>query len=90
MQNVITLEHGVDLRSKCTIHEGHLCAHSQYMQQLSTKAEALREKYNNCDDLLERIESITMVGLTPEEYEEKKVGAKVSTRYSYFLSVRHH
>lgn len=79
MQHVIVLEHGVDFRSKSILHERILCSLSQSMQRLSTKAELLREKYDNCKDLLERLESIAMAELSPEDYEAKKLGAKVSS-----------
>lgn len=78
VQHVLTIGHGEGLRSKCIIHEQVICGHSPYMRQLSVQAEALREKYDKCDDLLERIESIAMREMTPEQYEERKCGAKVS------------
>ncbi|KAJ4310578.1 hypothetical protein N0V94_008365 [Neodidymelliopsis sp. IMI 364377] len=48
------------------------------MQDISTKAQALRKIYDQCDDLLDRVESITMVGLTVGRYEERRLDKKVS------------
>ncbi|KAH6621953.1 hypothetical protein C7974DRAFT_414632 [Boeremia exigua] len=75
MQHVITIEHGDNRRSWRTIHEHVLCSHSQYMQQTSARAEQLREKYDSCSDILDKIELI--VHLTLEEFEAKKVKVKL-------------
>jgi hypothetical protein len=82
MHHVITIEHGDDLHSKAAIHEKLLCEHSQKLQKFSTRAERQRECYNNCDIFLDRLGSIAMVNLTPEQYEEQKLGAKVSSLYT--------
>ena len=79
MHHIITIEHGDDLHSKAAIHEKMLCEHSLKLQRFSTRAERQRECYDNCDILLDRLGSITMVNLTPELYEERKLGAKVSS-----------
>lgn len=78
-QHVITLEHGIGLRTKCMIHEAVLCSHSQHMKQISIKAETLRDQYQKAEDVLEYFESIAMVELTPEQYDAQNCGAKVSS-----------
>ncbi|KAJ8115655.1 hypothetical protein OPT61_g2745 [Boeremia exigua] len=71
------IEHGDNLRNWRTIHEHVLCSHSQYMQQLSGKAELLRERYESCNYILESIESIANVGMTPEQFDKQELAAKL-------------
>lgn len=81
MQDVITIEHGEEMRFKCVVHEQLLCRYSAKMKAFSAKAAALREAYNSCDDYLERMESLTMAELSSEqsEEEEEELMAKVSS-----------
>lgn len=82
MQHVITIEHGSNLRSRASIHESLLCDYSQKLRKFSARAEAQRALYSECDDTLDRLGSIAMTDMTPEQYEEQKLGTKVSYTYN--------
>ncbi|KAF3035327.1 hypothetical protein E8E12_005746 [Didymella heteroderae] len=77
MQQVVTIVCGDDLRSWCSVHEQTLCKHSEKMSDLSLGAVATREAYSKINEWLVQIESITVLGASPEQFEKEKLRAKL-------------
>jgi hypothetical protein len=78
MQRVIVIRCGTDLKSRISIHEHVLCRHSGKMNGIATKAKSQREAYDDCEDILEQVTSISMAGLSPAQFEKMGLRAKVS------------
>jgi hypothetical protein len=78
MQRVIVIRCGTDLKSRISIHEHVLCRHSGKMDGIATKAKSQREVYDDCEDILEQVTSISMAGLSPAQFEKMGLRAKVS------------
>jgi hypothetical protein len=90
MNDPVTIEYGIDLGERRTIHEGMLLNSSKKLQNLYDKAQHIRKGYAKCKKISDQVEDYIMQELTSEDVQESDTERQVrlvfhnpSTRASY-------
>jgi hypothetical protein len=90
MNDPVTIEYGIDLGERRTIHEGMLLHSSQKLRNLYSKAQPTRKGYAKCKKISDKVEYYTMQELTPKDVQQDDTEQLVrlffhntSTRASY-------
>jgi hypothetical protein len=90
MNDPVTIEYGIDLGERRTIHEGMLLHSSQKLRNLYANAQHTRKGYARCKKISDQVEDYIMQELTPKDVQEDDTEQQVrlvfhnpSTRASY-------
>jgi hypothetical protein len=70
MNDPVTIEYGIDLGERRTIHEGMLLNSSKKLQNLYEKAQHIRKGYAKCKKISDEVEDYIMQELTSKHVQE--------------------
>lgn len=82
MDTIITIEYGDELQNTCGVHEGIMCCNSRQVQSWCAQAKSLRGKYDKCEEVAQKLISISILAITKAKFEENEVNTQVSNPFT--------
>ncbi len=77
MDTAISIEYGLELNSRLTIHEGMLRCHSKKFEKLFVQAKHIREQFAQTTLLKDQVARFVYPEVTEREFEERSLDKQV-------------